>query len=130
MSARLALHSILLVEDDRRTRDLFALRLKAAGLRVTVVGDGLDALRRIEGARPSLIVLDLGLPMLDGRDVQRELSARADTRHIPIVVVTGADPSGLDQSSVACVLRKPVDPDVLVASVVRCLDNAPGPEAV
>lgn len=124
MSVRFPPRPILLVEDDRDTRELFRLRLRAAGFRVIAVEDGVDALRIVESDRPALVVLDLGLPRLNGRDVQRELAARAETRHIPIVVVTGTNPSGLGPADVACVLRKPVDPEALAASVIACLARA------
>jgi CheY-like chemotaxis protein len=57
--------------------------------------------------------------------VQQEIAAQVVTRNIPIVVVTG---SGLpvDETQVACVLRKPVMPDALVSAVRRCLHLGAG----
>jgi DNA-binding response OmpR family regulator len=71
-----------------------------------------------------LVILDIELPRLGGRDVQRELAANAATRNIPIVVVTGSDTSLLDACAFYCVLRKPVTTDSLVAIVDRCLQDA------
>lgn len=130
MSFRAPGKPVLVVEDDRSTRELFALGLKSAGFQVSAVGNGLDALRRIDLSPPALIVLDLGLPMLHGRDVLREVAATAGTSHIPIVVVTGSDVSELDPEEVACVMRKPVDPEVLVEAVIRCLAQASRSEPV
>ena len=112
--------TILVVEDDADTRELFRLTLKAEGYHVIAVGDGLDALRVLETVQPSLIVLDLGLPRLSGRDVAREVSSRADLRHLPVVVVTGSDTSDF-YGWVSCILHKPLDPDALVQTVKRCL---------
>jgi DNA-binding response OmpR family regulator len=113
--------SILLVEDDPDTRELYRLALIVAGFRVIAVGDGVEALRFVERERPTLIVLDLGLPSLSGADVQRELAAQTDTRDIPIVVVTGSEVATLDPSGFACILRKPATPDAVVEAVINCL---------
>lgn len=59
---------------------------------------------------PDVVVLDLALPRLDGRDLYYELRSRPDTRHIPIVVVTGSDTSDLDAKVFTSILRKPGSP--------------------
>jgi CheY-like chemotaxis protein len=112
---------ILVVEDDPTLRDLYRTSLTIARYSVTAVEDGLDALRRIESDPPDLIVLDMALPRLGGRDVQQELAAHADTRHIPILVVTGSDTRDLNPADFRCILQKPVTPDALVAAVDDCL---------
>jgi CheY-like chemotaxis protein len=113
---------ILIVEDDNDVRRLFRTALALSGYDVEEAGDGVDALRIIENRVPDLIVLDLMLRSLDGLSVQQELAARAITRHIPIVIVTG---STIDTGSlqVACVLRKPVMPDELVRTVRHCITH-------
>lgn len=111
---------ILIVDDDADLRRMFRLALTVAGYEVEEAGDGLDALQLVENNPPDLVVLDLVLRSLDGLSVQQELAARAFTRHIPIVIVTGStlDTTGVE---VACVLRKPVMPDDLVRTVTACL---------
>ena len=111
---------ILIVEDDADLRRMFRTILSMAGYDVEEAGDGVEALRHVENRAPDLIVLDLVLRSLDGVSVQQELAARALTRHIPIVIVTGSsiDTGALD---VACVLRKPVLPDDLVRTVKHCI---------
>jgi DNA-binding response OmpR family regulator len=115
---------VLVVEDDPQLRDMYRIALRAAGYAVVAVEDGADALRQIEQALPALVVLDLGLPRLDGRDVHSELKARPDTRDIPVVVVTGADINEIDASDFACILRKPCDADRLILAVEQCLRRA------
>jgi two-component system phosphate regulon response regulator PhoB len=117
---------VLVVEDDPQLRDMYRMALRAAGYVVVAVEDGADALRQIEQALPALVVLDLGLPRLGGRDVHSELKARPDTRDIPVVVVTGADMNKIDASDFACILRKPCDADRLVVAVEQCLRRAGG----
>jgi CheY-like chemotaxis protein len=119
---------VLVVEDDPGLRAVYKAALTVAGFLVVAVEDGVDALQYIERHTPAAIVLDLALPRLSGRDVQRELAAAPLTRHVPIVVVTGSDAADLDESKFACVLRKPVDPETLVEQVERCTQRSRGPQ--
>jgi len=116
-----ARNTVLVVEDDPGLRDLYRAALTSAGYAVVAVEDGVDALRRIDDRVPSAVVLDLGLPRLNGRDVSRELKSRADTRDIPIVVVSGTDTRDLNPADFACVLRKPIHPEAIVTAVERSL---------
>lgn len=111
--------SVLIVEDDNDLRRMFRLALSVAGYAVSETADGINALRFIELLRPDMIVLDLGLPLLSGLDVQKEIAAHAQTRNIRVVVVTGSA-APLDDLGVQCVLRKPVSPDHLVDVVAQC----------
>lgn len=121
--------TVLVVEDDWALRDLYKNILTVAGFAATAVEDGLDALRRIERELPNAIVLDLMLPRLSGRDLQREMASRAETRDIPIVVVTGTDATDLGKPDVACVLRKPVVPTELVFAVENALRRVRAPRS-
>ena len=116
---------ILIVEDDGDLRAMFRTVLTLCGFAVREAGDGYQALNLIEQHPPDLILLDLGLPRLDGLTVQAEVSAQALTRDIPIVIVTGEE-RDLSSVKVACLLRKPVSPDQLVTTVRRCLASGTG----
>jgi DNA-binding response OmpR family regulator len=116
---------VLVIEDDADLRTLYRAALRAEGYAVVAFEDGLDALTFAESTVPAAVVLDLGLPRIDGRDVQRELAAHAPTREVPVIVVTGQG-GHLDERGFACVLRKPVEPDALVAAVRKCLQHRPG----
>lgn len=119
----MAAKRILIVDDDADLRRMFRMVLTVAGYDVQEAGDGVDALQLIENHPPDLVVLDLVLRALDGISVQQELAARALTRHIPIVIVTGStiDTSALE---VACVLHKPVMPDDLLKTIAECLASS------
>jgi two-component system response regulator len=92
-----ALSEVLLVEDTQDDAELLtrALVKRRPGTRVTVVPDGVEALRRLHGdasdntLTPKLIVLDLNLPLLNGMQVLRCISADARTARIPVVVLSG-----------------------------------------
>ena len=109
-----------MVEDDPELRTLYRTALSLAGYAVTAVDDGVEALRHIDADPPDIVVLDMGLPRLGGRDVQREIASHAETRDIPILVVTG-DARGLNSHDFACIIQKPVDLDALARAVERCL---------
>jgi DNA-binding response OmpR family regulator len=112
--------TVLIVEDDPGLRRLYRVALSVEGFAVVTAEDGLGALRLIDAGRPDAVVLDLGLPRLDGRDVARELTANAATQHIPIVVVTG-ETADLNDADFDCVLRKPVTSDQLIDAIWKCL---------
>lgn len=95
------------------------------GFAVVTAEDGFDALKAVEVTPPDAIVLDLGLPRLNGRDVARELTANAGTHHIPIVVVTG-ESAEMNEADFDCVLRKPVTPDQLITAIHNCLRKRKG----
>ncbi len=113
--------TVLVVEDDRELRTAFRFALRTAGYHVVDVEDGSDALRQVERDPPSAVVLDLGLPRVSGRDVQRELAAGPATRRIPIVVVTGTATDDLDEKEFAAILHKPVHVDTVVEVVDHLL---------
>jgi DNA-binding response OmpR family regulator len=100
---------------------MYRAALSVAGFATIAVGDGIEALRYLDTQAPHAVVLDLGLPRLGGLDVQQEIAAHAETRDIPIVVVTGSDTSHLRESDFACILKKPADPEDVVQAVRKCL---------
>jgi DNA-binding response OmpR family regulator len=120
---------VLIVEDDAALRGLFRAALDRAGFDVREAPNGYEAIHSVDRHPPDIIVLDLLLPGFGGLSVLTEIAQRAATRHIPIVIVTGSNRE-LGHVPVACVLRKPLDPDELVATVTRCLDEAAARERV
>jgi DNA-binding response OmpR family regulator len=77
--------TVLLVEDERKLRDLVRSYLERAGLTVLSTGSGAEAISLASASAPDLVVLDLGLPDVPGESVAREL--RAD-REVPILMLT------------------------------------------
>ena len=76
---------ILVVEDDGRIADLIARNLQAAGFTCVLAPDGDRALAEFRRAKPSLVVLDLGLAGIDGLEVTRRLRRESD---VPILMLT------------------------------------------
>ena len=128
---------LLLVEDDHATREAVAVNLEAHGYRLTAVADGTAALRAWDRERPDLILLDLGLPDIDGtvvvRRIRRDastpiliLSARADERDKVASLEAGADdyvtkPFGMDElrARVGALLRRSGGPAADPTGLVR-----------
>ena len=79
---------IAVVEDEEDIREILEFTLQSEGFAVSCFADGKSALRAIRRERPDLVLLDLMLPDLDGLEVCRELKSDADTRAIPVVMVT------------------------------------------
>jgi CheY-like chemotaxis protein len=80
--------TILVVEDNDASRDALSRRLERHGYRVLIAVDGSQAVSGARAALPDLILMDLGLPVLDGWDATRQLKADPATRHIPIIVLS------------------------------------------
>ena len=77
---------ILVVDDEPRILKALGIHLRARGYEVTTAGDGTEALAAAAAHRPDLVILDLGLPDLDGVDVIAEMRGTSD---VPILVLSG-----------------------------------------
>ena len=118
---------ILLVDDDPRLRELVGLALERAGFAVITAADGQLALTHAAREAPDLIVLDVGLPELDGFEVCRRIRARSD---VPILFLTARDDEidrvlGLELGADDYV-TKPFSPRELVARVRAILKRTNG----
>jgi signal transduction histidine kinase/CheY-like chemotaxis protein len=89
--------SVLVVDDDVALRRLVIETLARDGGELREAADGLEALAMIAVRRPDVLVLDLLMPKLDGFGVLERLLERAETRQLPVVVLTGRELSGADR---------------------------------
>ncbi len=110
---------MLVVEDEAGIRDALAAALVDEGYEVRAAGDGRAALAVLQRWLPHVIVLDLMMPVMDGwafRAEQRRLDA---TRHIPVIVLSGARdvPASTRQLGVAAAIPKPFDLDTVLDRV-------------
>ena len=79
---------ILLVEDNEPSRDALGRRLQRRGYEVVLAVDGQEAVSTAHAVKPDLVLMDLGLPVIDGWEATRQLKADASTQHIPIIVLS------------------------------------------
>ena len=120
---------ILIIEDDEAIRDVVRYALESNGFKNTLVAaDGEAGLNIALRERPSLILLDLMLPKIDGLEVCRRLKREEATRDIPVVMLTAKSEEsdivlGLELGAVDCV-AKPFSGKVLVARVRAHLRQA------
>jgi CheY-like chemotaxis protein len=80
--------TILLVEDNEPSRDALSRRLARRGYHVLTAVDGQQAVTLTREQSPHLVLMDLGLPVIDGWEATRQLKQDTATRHIPIIVLS------------------------------------------
>jgi len=80
--------TVLLVEDEPAQREVLSYNLEADGFRVTTAENGEEALLLVDEGAPDIIVLDWMLPNVSGIEVCRQLKTRADTRNVPILMLS------------------------------------------
>ncbi|MGH2614681.1 MAG: response regulator [Thermomicrobiales bacterium] len=115
--------TILVVEDDPLLREVIAEVLSDEGFTVHEAADGQRALEEIESDTPDLVLSDMSMPRLGGRELAEQLSLRADP--VPIVLMSAA--SNAPPDSRAMFLAKPFTIDELLAVVARVLIERPQP---
>lgn len=118
---------ILIVDDDPRLRDLLRIALERAGFAVQMAADGQSAVNQATRDQPDLIVLDVGLPEMDGFEACRRIRARSD---VPILFLTALDDEvdrivGLELGADDYV-TKPFSPREVVARIRAILKRAGG----
>jgi two-component system, cell cycle response regulator DivK len=115
---------ILLVEDDRDTREMYSEFLSYSGMRVTEASNGRGALESIRSERPDVVVTDIAMPGMDGLELSRRLRASEPTRDVPIIAVSGnASARARDAGIANVVLDKPCAPDELLHVIEDVLQN-------
>lgn len=78
---------ILLIEDNEMNRDMLSRRLQRKGFEVTIALDGVEGVEMAK-TLPDLILMDMGLPILDGWQATRKIKADPETASIPIIALT------------------------------------------
>ena len=119
---------VLVAEDDPSTLAMIDMALQDAGYSCLLATDGRAALEQARATRPDLVLLDVGMPVMTGDEVHRELRRDPRTRYIPVVFVTAKRTTG----DMAARLRngaddyvaKPFDIDELVARIASALRRA------
>ena len=121
---------VLLVDDNEDCRIIYGSALRHAGYSVRTADDGLECLASAEASLPDLILLDIGMPRMDGMQALEELKRNPRTNRIPVVAVSAR--VGRDQhervleAGFSEVLLKPITPGDILASVQRHLPLGDG----
>ena len=115
---------VLLVDDYADCRDMYGAGLEFAGFLVLTAHDGLEALRVARRTRPDIILMDLGLPGIDGCEATRLLKQDPATSSVPVIALTAQPlPSNQSMRSLGFedVITKPCLPDTLADLVARAI---------
>jgi len=122
------LPSVLVVDDDRRVRELLEIALTAHGFHVLTASDGEEAIKRAAGDRPDLVVLDVRLPKKSGLEVCEALRRDHDDPAVPVILVSAAAETDARLQAFARgaddYLAKPFSPKELVARIKRLLSRS------
>lgn len=113
--------TVLIVDDDPDAREIYGSALAAAGYRVATAVHGAEGVHLARRLRPQLILMDLRMPLMDGRYSLQYIRSDRETRLIPVWAVSAyldEDETGLDEGiSFNRLLAKPIEPDRLVEAV-------------
>jgi two-component system alkaline phosphatase synthesis response regulator PhoP len=116
---------VVIVDDDVLIRETVRLTLEHEGFDVNAIEDPAAALGEIRSAKPDLVVLDLYMGGVDGREIARALKKDPETKKIPIVFFTASNDAvdvvtGLDAGAVDYI-AKPIDGEILVTKIRHIL---------
>jgi len=116
---------ILVVEDNELNADMLSQRLKRKGYEIIFAIDGEDAIKVAKKSLPNLILMDMGLPIMDGWEATRQLKADPTTTNIPIIALTAhSNPDDRQQAlDVGCdeYEVKPVNFTLLIEKIEKLL---------
>ncbi len=119
------MRKILLVEDNELNRDMLSRRLARSGYEVAVAVDGAQGIEMARSLTPDVILMDIGLPGIDGLEATRRLKAEPGTSAIPIVALTANAMAGDQEEALAAGCdeydTKPVDITRLVGKIQALL---------
>ncbi|AUX45475.1 chemotaxis protein CheY [Sorangium cellulosum] len=120
--------TILLVEDNEMNRDMLSRRLVRRGYAVMTAVDGESGVDMARSTRPQLILMDVGLPNIDGLEATRRLKEDTRTRDIPIIVLTAHAMNGDKAQAIEAggddYDIKPVEIERLAAKIQTLLGRA------
>jgi CheY-like chemotaxis protein len=119
---------LLIVEDFEELYELYSDFLAGAGFAVEGSNNGVEAVEEARRSRPDLILMDLGLPRMSGWEAIQRIKREDETRHIPIIALTGHAHQHFDelarQAGADVVLLKPCPLNQLLGEVERLLRHS------
>jgi CheY-like chemotaxis protein len=114
---------ILIVEDNRDLAKGMGIILKSAGYDVEIVHDGQDALRASHDHRPDVVLLDIGLPGMNGFEIAEAMRSDPDLKDVKIIAISGYDeetfPGHVDRAKFDHHLVKPLNFETISALLAR-----------
>ena len=118
---------VLVVDDSIDQRKILSVIINQIGVACATACDGIEALQVIETDPPSLVILDVDMPGMNGYEVCHQLKSQPKTRHIPIMMCTGksqaCDPYWGTEAGADAYLRKPFRIHELIRMMEQILPN-------
>jgi CheY-like chemotaxis protein len=113
--------TVLIIEDNEQNRYLLTFLLQQHAYEVVSAADGPTGIELAGSVRPSIILLDIQLPKMDGHAVARALRGNVDLRDTPIIAVTSYAMPGDREKALAAgctgYIEKPINPETFVAEM-------------
>lgn len=116
---------VLLIDDDEDSRIMYRTILAHAGIEVVTVTDGGDGLQVARAVKPSVIVVDIGLPTMSGLEVLQQVRQDSSLSETAVIALTGRvlqeEQRELADAGFDNILMKPIEPTTVLAAVVDAL---------
>ena len=125
--------TILLIDDSADFREIFSLKLKAAGFAIETAENGAEALEKLKTARPGLVLLDMEMPVMNGAEMLTKLRADAALKDLKVAFLDNlgdpkqesaeSDEKFARDSGAVSYLRKTDDLDSITAKIQKIIDR-------
>jgi CheY-like chemotaxis protein len=119
--------TVLIVDDSNTNNILLQSILESEGINTSVASSGKEALNYLKIKKPSLILLDIMMPKIDGFTVLKEIKSNAETSNIPVVFITAKNDDNLKQKAIeegaADLIKKPIDINKVLEIVKQYILN-------
>jgi two-component system phosphate regulon response regulator PhoB len=119
--------TVLIVDDEAPVRDFLAGFLEDVGHRTIAAINGTEALALVAQERPDVVLSDIMMPVLNGAELCRRLKAGAETRSIPVILMSSAGQTAAAGTGADAFIAKPFDSLDEVAALVRRWSRLEGP---
>jgi signal transduction histidine kinase len=121
-------YTVLLIEDNPDAREIMGLLLQSYGHKVLQAANGADGIQMAKEYKPHIVLLDIGLPGIDGHEVAKRLKANVTTTSIPLIALTGygqeTDRKRAIEAGFNLHLVKPVHTNELIKAIEICVANS------
>lgn len=114
--------TLLVVDDHADSLDVAVHLLGACGATILAATSGVEALERLDGQRPDVVVTDLQMPVMDGVELLQQIRARPDVSNVPVIALSAFhDRYWTGVGAFDCFFQKPLDVDRLGAAILNLI---------
>ncbi len=120
---------ICIVDDNDDIREIYRMKFASEGIETVLASDGAEGLRIIREKRPSVVLLDIQMPVMDGIQVLRELKADSELSKIPVIILSNVDSDDMFQTVTELgaaeyyMIKSLVDPQRVVDTALEVLQG-------